>query len=69
VLLQAYYQILDVPRGAADKEIKAAYRSKAIQWHPDKFSGKERQDALKRFGDIAEAFTVLSNGRSFDQTE
>ena len=30
-----YYKILGVPKRAAEKDIKAAYRRLARKWHPD----------------------------------
>ncbi|KAK7348358.1 hypothetical protein VNO80_22911 [Phaseolus coccineus] len=31
-----YYKILKVKRDATDEEVKRAYRSLAMKWHPDK---------------------------------
>lgn len=51
-----YYQILGVPKGASDEEIKKAYRKLAHQYHPDKETGDE-----KKFKEINEAYQVLSD--------
>ena len=65
-----YYKILGVKRDASQKEIKKAYRKLALQWHPDKHVGEERDDevqkedkevAEEKFKEIAEAYEVLSN--------
>ncbi|HWB13669.1 MAG TPA: molecular chaperone DnaJ [Pirellulales bacterium] len=55
-----YYEVLGVVRTASDKEIAAAYRKLAIQYHPDKNPGDE--EAVARFKECAEAFEVLSDG-------
>jgi molecular chaperone DnaJ len=51
-----YYEILGVPKGAPDDEIKKAYRKKAHELHPDKAGGDEA-----KFKEINEAYQVLSN--------
>src|SRR3954447_5229888 len=53
-----YYDILGVPRGAADEEIKRSFRKLAQQWHPD-VNTSEEADA--RFKEINEAYQVLSD--------
>lgn len=53
-----YYQILDVPRGASQDDIKRAYRRLARKYHPD--VSKEK-DAEKRFKEIGEAYEVLKD--------
>lgn len=55
-----YYKILGVPRTAAKKEIKKAYREQALKWHPDK-NPKDSEEAEKMFADISEAYEVLSD--------
>jgi molecular chaperone DnaJ len=53
-----YYDILGVPRGAADEDIKRAFRKLAQQWHPDVNTSTE---ADVRFKEINEAYQVLSD--------
>jgi DnaJ family protein C protein 3 len=68
-----YYKILGVPRNAKEKEIKKAYREKALEWHPDKHKGEEEKLlAEKKFQEIAEAAEVLSDAdlrRKYDVGE
>lgn len=56
-----YYKILNVPRTASAKEIKKAYRSLALRWHPDKVTEDDKEKAEKMFHDIGEAYEVLSD--------
>jgi len=59
-----YYAILGVPRSATEVEIKKAFKSLALQYHPDRNRHKsdvEQQEAGKKFKDIAEAHGVLSD--------
>lgn len=51
-----YYQILGVPKGASDNEIKKAYRRLAHQHHPDKTGGDD-----KKFKEINEAYQILGD--------
>ncbi len=54
-----YYEILGISKGATDKEIKKAYRKKAIQFHPDK--NPDDKSAEDKFKEAAEAYEILSN--------
>ncbi len=54
-----YYQILNVPRSATDKEIKASYRKLARQYHPDTNAGNKASE--EKFKEIAEAYEVLKD--------
>lgn len=56
---KSYYDILQVPRGASDDQIKRAYRKLALKYHPDKNPGNE--EANKRFAEINNAYEVLSD--------
>ena len=53
------YQRLGVKRGATEAEIKKAYRSLAKQLHPDR--NKDNPDAAKRFGEVTQAYDLLSD--------
>lgn len=55
-----YYNILGVPRGASQDDIKKAYRRAALKWHPDKNQDK-KAEAEEKFKEIAEAYDVLSD--------
>lgn len=55
-MAQDYYKVLGVSRTASADEIKKAFRKLAAQYHPDKPAGDE-----KKFKEINEAYTVLSN--------
>ena len=64
-----YYQILGVPRNAAEEQIKKVYRKLAMQYHPDRNPGKEKW-ANEKFKEINEAFGVLGDPgkrRQYDQ--
>jgi len=52
-----YYQILGLPRGASDSEIKRAYKRLALRYHPDKNPGDV--EAAERMKEINEAYAVL----------
>ncbi|KAF8820015.1 putative heat shock protein 40 [Cardiosporidium cionae] len=69
-----FYKILGVSKTATVAELKKAYRSLALKWHPDKHADpKEKQQvdaaavakicstAEVKFKDISEAYDVLSD--------
>jgi molecular chaperone DnaJ len=54
-----YYEILGVPKNAADQQIKSAYRKLALQYHPDRNQGNTV--AEDKFKEAAEAYAILSD--------
>lgn len=61
-----YHEILGIPRGASEDDIKKAYRKKAMQYHPDRNPGDK--DAEEKFKKVQEAYDVLS-GRAADRDQ
>lgn len=55
-----YYAVLGVPKNAAEKDIKSAYRKLARKWHPDT-NPKNPKEAEEKFKEISEAYEVLGD--------
>ncbi|KAL6334156.1 hypothetical protein AAG906_004587 [Vitis piasezkii] len=55
-----YYSTLGVPKSANSKEIKAAYRKLARQYHPDV---NKQPGATEKFKEISAAYEVLSDDK------
>lgn len=58
-----YYKILGLAKGAAEEDIKKAYRKLALKYHPDK---NKSAGAEEKFKEIAEAYEVLSDKKKRD---
>lgn len=54
-----YYSVLEVPRTASQKDIRAAFRKLAAKHHPDR--NPDDPGAEERFKEVNEAYTVLSD--------
>lgn len=55
-----YYAVLGVPKNAAQKDVKSAYRKLARKWHPDANPQNAKQ-AEEKFKEISEAYEVLGD--------
>jgi DnaJ-class molecular chaperone len=55
-----YYAVLGLSKGASESDIKKAYRTLAMKWHPDK-NPNNKEEAEKKFKEISEANDVLSD--------
>ncbi len=52
-----YYEVLGVDKNATEDQIKKAYRTIAIKYHPDRNPGNK--EAEEKFKEAAEAYDVL----------
>jgi curved DNA-binding protein CbpA len=59
-----HYDTLGVEPDATEHDIRAAFRRLALDHHPDRFRGDEREKAEERFQSITEAFNVLARPES-----
>ncbi len=60
-----YYEVLSVPKGAGQDEIKKAYRKLAFKYHPDRNKGDKAKE--EKFKEASEAYQVLSDPKKREQ--
>lgn len=58
-----YYKILGVDKNAAEDEIKKVNWKRALMHHQDGHSGDSAQIKEKKFKEVGDAFTILSDAR------
>ncbi|MDD5356456.1 MAG: DnaJ domain-containing protein, partial [Candidatus Omnitrophica bacterium] len=58
-----YYEILGVKKSASLDDIKKAYRSLALQYHPDRVPAEKKKESEEKFKEISEAYAVLSDSQ------
>lgn len=54
-----FYEALGVGRGVDEKELKSAYRKKAMQFHPDR--NPDDKAAEQKFKEVSEAYEILKD--------
>jgi curved DNA-binding protein CbpA len=57
--MDSFYDLLGISKEASGKQIKAAYKRKAIQYHPDKNNGDPEMEEL--FKKVNAAYQILSD--------
>jgi DnaJ-class molecular chaperone len=55
------FNVLEIPPDASPEDIKAAYHRLAKRWHPDRYTGAEKEEAETKFRELAEAFSMLKD--------
>ena len=60
--MKDYYEVLNVNSAASQEEIRKAFRTLAMQHHPDR-NLQNQAEAEMKFKEINEAYEVLGNER------
>lgn len=63
--MKDYYGVLGLTREAGEREIKAAYRKLAKQYHPDVVKGDKKKE--ERMYEIQEAYGCLGDPKQREQ--
>jgi hypothetical protein len=59
------YTILELPKNAAEKQVRSSFRKLALQWHPDRNKDPE---ATEKFVQIQEAYETLMHHLASQKT-
>jgi len=59
--MRCYYLVLEANRNFSIAEIKKAYRTLVLKYHPDKVPDAEKERATENFREMTEAYTILSD--------
>lgn len=60
-----YYEVLGVPKGASEQDVKKAFRKLARKYHPDVNPGDKT--AEQKFKELSEAYEVISDAKKRQQ--
>lgn len=57
-----HYEVLGLPKTASQNDVHAAYKRLALEWHPDRYAGKDVniQYARDKFAAVQTAFETLT---------
>lgn len=65
-MIKQYYDVLQIPIGSTQEDIKKAYRTLVLKYHPDKNTDV---DAVEKFRQISEAYQFLRSPENFNASE
>ncbi|GAA6024789.1 hypothetical protein JCM11491_000783 [Sporobolomyces phaffii] len=58
----SYYQLFGLKADATEAQIKKAYRTASLKWHPDRNAGSKEAEA--KFQEVSQAYTILSDSNT-----
>lgn len=56
---KSFYEVLGVASSASEEEIRQAYRSLALKYHPDRHGPEQKEAAEEKFKQINDAYNIL----------
>lgn len=66
-MFKDYYAILEISQSATLAEIKSAYRTQAMKWHPDKNHGMDTTEKMKEINEAKLILTVEEARLRYDK--
>jgi len=63
------FRILGLRHDASEDEVKRAYKVRALKWHPDRHPADTRDEAQRRFSEIASAYEILKDSEKRQQND